>query len=82
MLAFIWNTGSRSVLALFGGQKNGLKNKWLRAQAAFVIGLVLQAGIAAAQNLVFTTNSPVTPFIWIDTNFTDPARFYRIQIGP
>jgi glucuronoarabinoxylan endo-1,4-beta-xylanase len=34
-------------------KKNGLKNKWLRAQAALVIGFVLQAGMAAAQtNLV------------------------------
>jgi glucuronoarabinoxylan endo-1,4-beta-xylanase len=31
---------------------------------------------------LFTTNSPVTPFTFIDTNLTDPARFYRFQISP
>ncbi len=31
---------------------------------------------------LFTTNSPVTPFTFIDTNLTDPTRFYRFQIGP
>jgi len=33
-------------------QKNGLKSKWPGALATLVIGFVLQAGIAAAQNLV------------------------------
>ena len=42
-----WAT--RLLMAL---KKNGLKNKWLRAQAALVIGFVLQAGPATAQNLV------------------------------
>ncbi|MGH7976084.1 MAG: carbohydrate binding domain-containing protein [Limisphaerales bacterium] len=32
--------------------------------------------------ILFTTNSPAIPFILTDTNFTDAARFYRIQIGP
>jgi glucuronoarabinoxylan endo-1,4-beta-xylanase len=31
---------------------------------------------------LFTTNSPTTPFILVDTNSTDAARFYRLQIGP
>jgi hypothetical protein len=31
---------------------------------------------------VFTTNSPALPYTFIDTNLTDPARFYRFQIGP
>jgi hypothetical protein len=31
---------------------------------------------------LFTTNSPPTPFTLIDTNTSDQARFYRIQIGP
>jgi glucuronoarabinoxylan endo-1,4-beta-xylanase len=31
---------------------------------------------------LFTTNSPPMPFTFMDTNLTDPARFYRIQIGP
>jgi glucuronoarabinoxylan endo-1,4-beta-xylanase len=31
---------------------------------------------------LFTTYSPATPFTLVDTNSTDPARFYLIQIGP
>jgi hypothetical protein len=30
----------------------------------------------------FSTNSPPIPFSLTDTNFTDPARFYRWLIGP
>ena len=32
--------------------------------------------------VLWTTNSPVTPITMVVTNFTDPARFFRIQIGP
>ncbi|MGA2241986.1 MAG: hypothetical protein ABSH11_08085 [Verrucomicrobiota bacterium] len=32
--------------------------------------------------VLMTTNSPVTPITLVDTNRTDPARFYRIQAGP
>jgi O-glycosyl hydrolase len=32
--------------------------------------------------VVLTTNSPVTPVTLVDTNSTDPERFYLIQIGP
>jgi len=47
------NPAIPAALTLLGAvKKNGLKNKWLRAQAALVIGFVLQAGLAAAQNLV------------------------------
>ena len=31
---------------------------------------------------LFTTNSPVLPITLVDTNSTDAARFYRIQLGP
>jgi glucuronoarabinoxylan endo-1,4-beta-xylanase len=31
---------------------------------------------------LFTTYSPLTPFTLVDTNSTDLARFYLIQIGP
>jgi glucuronoarabinoxylan endo-1,4-beta-xylanase len=31
---------------------------------------------------LFTSNSPVTPVTLVDTNSTDAARFYRIQLGP
>ncbi|MGA9778623.1 MAG: carbohydrate binding domain-containing protein [Verrucomicrobiia bacterium] len=31
---------------------------------------------------LFTTNSPPIPFTVVDTNSTDPARFYKFQIGP
>jgi glucuronoarabinoxylan endo-1,4-beta-xylanase len=47
------NLESPAPLTLFMAEKNnGLKNKCPRAQAAFVIGFVLQAGMAVAQNLV------------------------------
>jgi glucuronoarabinoxylan endo-1,4-beta-xylanase len=47
------NLGSPAALTLLMAvKKNGLKNKWLIAQATLVIGFVLQAGMAAAQNLV------------------------------
>ena len=33
--------------------------------------------------IIFTTNSPPTPFDWIDTNTTAfPVRFYRVVVGP
>jgi glucuronoarabinoxylan endo-1,4-beta-xylanase len=31
---------------------------------------------------LFTTNSPLSPLTLVDTNFSDAARFYRIQLGP
>jgi pectate lyase len=30
----------------------------------------------------FTTNSPLTPFSWLDTNASGPMRFYRAVLGP
>jgi pectate lyase len=37
----------------------------------------------AGWQTIYTTNSPPTPFDWIDTNTTAfPARFYRVVIGP
>ena len=32
--------------------------------------------------VLMTTNSPITPVTLVDTNFSDPQRFYLIQIGP
>jgi hypothetical protein len=32
--------------------------------------------------VLLTTNSPPTPVTLVDTNLTDSARFYRIQLGP
>ena len=32
--------------------------------------------------ILFTSNSPAIPITLVDTNSLDPARFYRIQIGP
>ena len=33
--------------------------------------------------ILFTSNSPVTPVTLVDTNFNaNPVRFYRIQLGP
>jgi hypothetical protein len=28
------------------------------------------------------TNKPALPFIWSDTNVSQPALFYRVQAGP
>jgi hypothetical protein len=30
----------------------------------------------------FDTNSPTLPFVWTDTNYAAPQRFYRIILGP
>ena len=30
---------------------------------------------------VFITNSPALPFVWTDTNFAAPQRFYRVKLG-
>jgi glucuronoarabinoxylan endo-1,4-beta-xylanase len=38
--------------------------------------------LATGWQVLFMTNSPVTPFTLVDTNFNDAARFYRIQLGP
>jgi hypothetical protein len=44
--------------------------------------LLTSTNIMTGWQIVQTTNSPPIPFILTDTNFTDPARFYRLQIGP
>ncbi len=31
---------------------------------------------------VFTTNSPTLPFLWTDTNFAVPQRFFHVKLGP
>jgi hypothetical protein len=36
----------------------------------------------SAWQVLWTTNTPVTPITFVVTNLIDPARFYRIQIGP
>ncbi len=43
--------------------------------------------IEASTNLtqwsnIFITNSPVLPFLWMDTNPAASQRFYRIKVGP
>jgi len=44
--------------------------------------LLTTTNITAGWQPLFTTNSPGMPFIFMDTNSTDAARFYRLQIGP
>jgi O-glycosyl hydrolase len=43
--------------------------------------LLTSTNLGAWQVLI-TTNSPATPFIFTDTNSAVPSRFYQIQIGP
>jgi hypothetical protein len=44
--------------------------------------LLTTTNLTAGWQPLFTTNSPTTPFRLVDTNSTDAARFYRLQIGP
>ena len=38
--------------------------------------------LTAGWQALYTTNSPVTPVSLVVTNFNNPLRFYRIEIGP
>ncbi len=47
----------------------------------------LSYGVQTSTNLldwetVFTTNTTVMPFLWTDSNITDPMRFYRALLAP
>jgi glucuronoarabinoxylan endo-1,4-beta-xylanase len=44
--------------------------------------LLTTTNLMAGWQLSSTTNSPLMPMTLTDTNVADPARFYRIQIGP
>ncbi len=44
--------------------------------------LLTTTNLAAGWQVLYTTNSPLTPLSLVDTNVPDPARFYRIEIGP
>ncbi|MGO9587137.1 MAG: hypothetical protein ACLP2Y_13155 [Limisphaerales bacterium] len=44
--------------------------------------LLTTTNLTTGWQALFTTNSPTTPFIFVDTNRTDASRFYRLQIGP
>ncbi|MGA3285766.1 MAG: hypothetical protein ABSD57_15095 [Verrucomicrobiota bacterium] len=44
--------------------------------------LLTTTNLTAGWQVLYTTNSPVMPVTLVDTNSADPARFYRIQIGP
>jgi glucuronoarabinoxylan endo-1,4-beta-xylanase len=44
--------------------------------------LLTTTNLAGDWQVLYTTNSPVTPLTLADTNPPDPARFYRIQLGP
>jgi glucuronoarabinoxylan endo-1,4-beta-xylanase len=71
-------------------KKAGHKNQWLRAPGAFVIGLLLQAGIAGAQNLVNNPGfesgaaSPWSPFgsvtLTVETSQVHSGT-YACQVG-
>ena len=86
------NLGSPAALTLLMAvKKNGLKNKWLIAQATLVIGFVLQAGMAAAQNLVtnpgfetgntsgwFAFGSPTTALAFLRTPSSASSICYSV----
>ena len=38
--------------------------------------------LSSAWQVLYTTNSPVLPITMTDTNTTNGARFYKLQIGP
>jgi glucuronoarabinoxylan endo-1,4-beta-xylanase len=44
--------------------------------------LLTSTNLTTSWQVLFTTNSPVLPLTLVDTNSTDAARFYRIQLGP
>jgi len=44
--------------------------------------LLTTTNLASSWQVLFTTNSPVTPVTLVNTNLSDASRFYRIQIGP
>jgi len=63
------------------GQVNlAVKNWGLQGPNYTLLTTTNLAGIWQELYTVSSTNSPVTQMI--DTNFTGPVRFYRIQIGP
>jgi O-glycosyl hydrolase len=44
--------------------------------------LLTTTNLTGGWQVLYTTNSPVTPLTLMDTNSANPARFYRIQLGP
>ena len=44
--------------------------------------LLTTTNLAAGWQALFTTNSPAMPLTLVDTNSSDSARFYRVQLGP
>jgi glucuronoarabinoxylan endo-1,4-beta-xylanase len=44
--------------------------------------LLTTTNLTTGWQTLLTTNSPPIPFTLVDTNSTDSARFYRLQIGP
>jgi glucuronoarabinoxylan endo-1,4-beta-xylanase len=67
-----------SSISLSGGQANLAVN----GPTGPDYTLLTTTNLANGWQTLFTTNSPVTPFMFVDTNSTGAARFYRLQIGP
>jgi glucuronoarabinoxylan endo-1,4-beta-xylanase len=44
--------------------------------------LLTTTNLTGGWQVLYTTNSPMTPLTLVDTNSANPARFYRIQLGP
>jgi hypothetical protein len=44
--------------------------------------LLTSTNLTDAWQVLYTTNSPLTPLTLVDTNSVDAARFYKIQLGP
>jgi hypothetical protein len=44
--------------------------------------LLTTTNLAGGWQALYTNSSPAMPLTMVDTNFADPLRFYRIQIGP
>jgi len=44
--------------------------------------LLTTTNLDAGWRMLYTTNSPAMPLTLMDTNSSDRARFYRVQLGP
>jgi glucuronoarabinoxylan endo-1,4-beta-xylanase len=64
--------------SVFGGQINMTVN----GPQGPDYTLQTTTNLTTSWQALFTTNSPLMPCTFADTNLIDPARFYRFQIGP
>jgi glucuronoarabinoxylan endo-1,4-beta-xylanase len=61
---------------------NGQVNLVVNGEQGPDYTLLTSTNLTTSWQVLFTTNSPQIPLMLVDTNVTDAARFYRIQLGP